>query len=129
MELGGGRLMAMVSADGWRVEKVIRTLPGELPVARLRVSWRGYWQADCLTTEEVEAYVDLSTLVPSSTHLYSRDDPRARPLTAREVLDAALAKAAAELERSPEDPPPGEPPSRRLWAVPSVDSINSINPE
>jgi hypothetical protein len=45
--------MVMVSADGWRVEKVIRIGGGRVPAAGLRISWRGYWQAACFTTAEV----------------------------------------------------------------------------
>lgn len=57
--------MAMVSAAGWRVERaVVAVVPGSLPQRVLRVSWRGYWQADCATTAEVAAYVDTATLVP-----------------------------------------------------------------
>jgi hypothetical protein len=74
--------MAMVSADGWRVERVVRTTAEGDPVAVLRVSWKGYWQADCATSREVGEYVDLSTLVPSVIHSFDRarrpiaEDPR-----------------------------------------------------
>ena len=64
--------MVMVSASGWRVEKVVRTLSEHRPEVRLRVSWRGYWQADCATTDEVAEYVELSTLVPSTPYLHER---------------------------------------------------------
>lgn len=59
--------MAMVSVAGWRVERaVVVGEPGCLPQRVLRVSWRGYWQADCATTAEVAAYVDTATLVPET---------------------------------------------------------------
>jgi hypothetical protein len=64
--------MTMVSAAGWQVERVVRTVPGRGPSIRLRVSWKGYWQADCETSDEVAEYVDLSTLVPAVSHLYER---------------------------------------------------------
>jgi hypothetical protein len=64
--------MVMVNANGWRVEKVMRTFGDRVPVAGLRVSWHGYWQADCLTTAEVAEYLDLSTLVPETPHKYAR---------------------------------------------------------
>lgn len=57
--------VAMVSAAGWRVERAFVTGDPSTPrTAVLRVSWRGYWQADCATTSEVEALVDTATLVP-----------------------------------------------------------------
>jgi hypothetical protein len=55
----------MINATGWRVERaVVQPLPGSRPQNVLRVSWRGYWQADCETTAEVARHVDLATLVP-----------------------------------------------------------------
>ena len=43
--------MVMVSQAGWRVEQVTVTRrPGEVPAEVFRVSWKGYWQADCATT-------------------------------------------------------------------------------
>jgi hypothetical protein len=62
--------MVMVNANGWRVEKVMRRFGDRVPGAALRVSWNGYWQADCLTTAEVAQYVDPSTLVPEARHGY-----------------------------------------------------------
>lgn len=57
--------MAMVNQAGWRVEKVTLQPSPERPfVDRLRVSWRGYWQADCKSTEEVAQYVDIASLTP-----------------------------------------------------------------
>ena len=50
--------MTMVSADGWRVERVVRRMPGREPAMRLRVSWRGYWQADCETSDQVAEYAE-----------------------------------------------------------------------
>lgn len=98
--------MVMVSASGWRVENVVRTFPDRLPVALLRVSWRGYWQADCLTTAEVAEYVDPSTLVPADPHLYARAYAKAPWLSARDLLDAemetASANAAVAAERKAE---------------------------
>jgi len=64
--------MTMVSADGWRVERVVRQVPGRGPSMRLRVSWRGYWQEDCETSEQVAKYVDISSLVPVVSSLYER---------------------------------------------------------
>ncbi len=58
--------MVMVSQDGWRVERIMAPrVPDGMPERLLRVSWRGYWQADCVTTTEVARYVDLTTLVPT----------------------------------------------------------------
>jgi len=85
--------MTMVSAAGWRVEKVIRTLPGRGPTAKLRVSWKGYWQADCDTTDEVAKYVDLSTLVPAVPHLYERAYRVSPWQLASELLEAEMARA------------------------------------
>jgi hypothetical protein len=64
--------MTMVSAAGWQVERVVREVPGRGPSVRLRVSWKGFWQADCESSDEVATYVDLSTLVPAVPHLYER---------------------------------------------------------
>ena len=80
--------MTMVSADGWRVERVVRHVPGRGASMRLRVSWRGYWQADCETSDQVAEYVDISTLVPSVTHLYERAYAVAPWKRAAELLDA-----------------------------------------
>jgi hypothetical protein len=55
----------MINAAGWRVERaVVQHFLGSRPEKVLRVSWRGYWQADCATTAEVALHVDLATLVP-----------------------------------------------------------------
>ena len=55
----------MINAAGWRVERVtVSSVLGSRPEAMLRVSWRGYWQADCVTTDEVATHVELATLVP-----------------------------------------------------------------
>ena len=65
------RRVTMVNAAGWRVERVAAQQdPGAAPGPVLRVSWRGYWQADCLTTAEVARHVELATLVPEGwTHV------------------------------------------------------------
>jgi hypothetical protein len=77
--------MAMVSAAGWRVERaVVAGEPGSLPRRVLRVSWRGYWQADCATTAEVAAYVDTATLVPEGWSVM-------RPV----IADGAIARRAS----------------------------------
>ena len=56
----------MVSQAGWRVERVTVTPRPDLgPYEVFRVSWKGYWQADCATTVDVARYVDLTTLVPA----------------------------------------------------------------
>jgi hypothetical protein len=56
----------MVSQSGWRVERVTVTRrPDGVSNDVFRVSWKGYWQADCATTGEVADHVDLSTLVPT----------------------------------------------------------------
>ena len=60
---------------------------------RLRVSWRGYWQADCETSDEVAGYVDISTLVPSVTHLYQRAYPVTPWKKAADLLDAEMGRA------------------------------------
>jgi hypothetical protein len=58
--------MVMVSQAGWRVERVtVNPRPAGEPYEVFRVSWKGYWQADCATTVEVARYVDLTTLVPT----------------------------------------------------------------
>jgi hypothetical protein len=67
--------MTMVSAAGWRVERVVREVPGRGPSMMLRVSWKGFWQADCESSEDVAKFVDLSTLVPAVPHLYERAYP------------------------------------------------------
>jgi hypothetical protein len=85
----------MVNAGGWRVEKAIRTFGDRVPVAWLRISWQGYWQADCLTTAEVAEYVDLSTLVPEAPHRYVRAVVKAPWRPASEQFDA-LEKATAQ---------------------------------
>jgi hypothetical protein len=55
----------MINQAGWRDERVIiQRGPDNPPNHVLRVSWRGYWQADCSTTEEVARHVELATLVP-----------------------------------------------------------------
>jgi hypothetical protein len=87
--------MVMVNADGWRVEKVISIGGGQVPVAELRVSWRGYWQADCLTTAEVAEYVDLSTLVPEAPRRYARAAVKPPWQSASELLDV-LVNATAQ---------------------------------
>ena len=87
--------MVMVNASGWWVEKVIRTLGDRVPVAWLRVSWQGFWQADCLTTAGVAEYVDLSTLVPEAPHQYAHANVKAPWRSASEQLDA-LEKATAQ---------------------------------
>jgi hypothetical protein len=61
--------MVMVNADGWRVEKIYRIVGDHVPVARLRISWHGFWRADCRITAEVSTFVDLSTLVPDGPRL------------------------------------------------------------
>lgn len=85
--------MTMVSAAGWRVERVIREVPGRGPSLRLRVSWKGFWQADCETSEEVAEYVDLSTLVPAVSHLYERAYPVTPWKRAADLLDAEMGRA------------------------------------
>jgi hypothetical protein len=101
--------MVMVNADGWRVEKVMRTFGDRVPVAGLRVSWHGYWQADCLTTAEVAGYVDLTTLVPEARHDNARANIKAPWRSAseqREALDRAttqshqLAKTRSNVDHS-----------------------------
>jgi hypothetical protein len=80
--------MVMVNANGWRVEKVVRRVGDRIPLEGLRISWHGYWQADCLTTAEVAEYVDLSTLVPEVRHEYARANVKAPWQSASERLDA-----------------------------------------
>jgi hypothetical protein len=87
--------MVMVNADGWRVEKVMRTFGDRVRVAALRVSWHGYWQADCLTTAEVAEYVDLTTLVPEARHDNARANIKAPWRSASEQRDA-LDRATAQ---------------------------------
>ena len=93
--------MTMVSADGWRVERVVRHVPGRGPAMRLRVSWRGYWQADCETSDQVAEYVDISTLVPSVTHLYERAYPVTPWKRAADLLDAELGRALEATATTP----------------------------
>jgi hypothetical protein len=80
--------MVMVNANGWRVEKVIRAFGDQDPFAGLRVSWHGYWQADCRTTAEVAEYVDLNTLVPETPHRYAWQNLKAPWRSASEQRDA-----------------------------------------
>jgi hypothetical protein len=87
--------MVMVNANGWRVEKVTRTSGDQIRVAGLRVSWHGYWQADCLTTAEVAEYVDLTTLVPEARHDNARANIKAPWRSASEQRDA-LDRATAQ---------------------------------
>jgi len=58
---------AMVSPDGYRVERILvqRSLRRP-PRPHLRVTWRGHWIADCRTAAEVARYVDLATLSDES---------------------------------------------------------------
>ena len=65
----------MVSQAGWRVEQVTVTpRPGGVPAEVFRVSWKGYWQADCATTADVARHLDLFTLVPTGwAHVRSPD--------------------------------------------------------
>jgi hypothetical protein len=61
------RCRAMVSADGYRVEPILvqRSLR-KPPRPALRITWRGYYVADCSTVHEVTEHVDLATLEPAS---------------------------------------------------------------
>jgi len=90
--------MVMVNANGWRVEKVIRTFGDRVRVAGLRISWHGYWQADCRTTAEVAEYVDLTTLVPETSHKYARANVEAPWRSASEQRDA-LDRATAQSQQ------------------------------
>ena len=65
-------LRAMVSADGYRVEPILvqRSLRRP-PRAALRITWRGYFMADCATVTEVAEHVDLD-----NTGCRSRGEPR-----------------------------------------------------
>jgi len=90
--------MVMVNANGWRVENVIRTFGDRVPVTGLRVSWHGYWQADCLTTAEVAEYVDLTTLVPEARHEYAPATVKAPWRSANEQRDA-LDRATAQSQQ------------------------------
>jgi hypothetical protein len=94
----------MVSQAGWRVTQVTVTSgPGNAPQRVFRVSWKGYWQADCATTAEVARYVDLTTLVPVGwAHLRSPD------------TDAAVAEARSRRRQARlRDPSNTEGPSQR----------------
>jgi hypothetical protein len=114
--------MTMVSASGWRVERVVRTVPGLGPSMRLRVSWKGYWQADCETSEEVAQYVDLSTLVPAVPHLYERAYPVTPWKRASDLLEAEMGRAiaSADAARAPVTAAAGSGTAARLYAVPDV---------
>ena len=61
------RVRAMVSADGFRVEQIVvqRSLRRP-PRPALRITWRGYFVADCSTVLEVGQHVALETLEPVS---------------------------------------------------------------
>jgi hypothetical protein len=87
--------MVMVNASGWRVEKVMRGVDDRVPAAWLRISWRGYWQADCRTSAEVAEFVDLSTLVPEASQKYTRAAVQPPWRSASEVLEV-LVKATAQ---------------------------------
>jgi hypothetical protein len=53
----------MVSADGYRIEQISLQRSLRRPaVSYLRVTWRGYFIADCRSPVEVARYVDLCTL-------------------------------------------------------------------
>lgn len=88
----------MVNANGWRVEKVMRTFGDRVRVAGLRISWRGYWQADCRTTAEVAEYLDLTTLVPETSREYARANVEAPWRSASEQRDA-LDRATAQSQQ------------------------------
>ena len=66
---------AMVSADGYRVERILlqRSLRRP-PRAYLRVTWRGRWIADCASPAQVAKHVDLASLTDEE---YNRSQPRA----------------------------------------------------
>jgi hypothetical protein len=91
--------MVMVNANGWRVEKVPRVASDQIPFAELRISWHGFWQADCLTTAEVAEYVDLSTLVPETPQKYASANVKAPWQSASQQLEA-LEKATAQSRQS-----------------------------
>jgi hypothetical protein len=53
----------MFSPDGFRVEAIlVQTSLRRPPRARLRVTQRGYWIADCASPWQVGQLVDLATL-------------------------------------------------------------------
>ena len=60
------RCRAMVSADGYRVESILVQRSLRRPRAALRITWRGYFVADCATAHEVGEHVDLTLLEPVS---------------------------------------------------------------
>ena len=101
--------MVMVNQAGWRVERAtVICGPDGRPKQVLRVSWQGYWQADCATTGEVAAHVDLSTLVPTgwagdraSGHPSIAAAPSSRPAGLSQAPAARPARAGG---RSPVAP-------------------------
>lgn len=92
--------MVMVSQDGWRVERIMAPrVPDGMPERLLRLSWCGYWQADCVTTKEVARYVDLTTLVPTG---WAGDrSPKRNPAAAAEAREARRQTPQRASEREP----------------------------
>jgi hypothetical protein len=111
--------MVMVNANGWRVEKVVRRFGDRVPVAGLRISWHGYWQADCRTTAEVAEYVDLSTLVPEAPHKYAQAAVKAPWQSADELLDV-LVRATAQSRELARTRRPVDRSARPLRVVPDM---------
>jgi hypothetical protein len=55
--------MAMVSPDRYRVEQItVQRSLRRTPRPNLRVTWRGFWIADCASVYQVSCYVALATL-------------------------------------------------------------------
>jgi hypothetical protein len=95
----------MVSQAGWRVERVTVTrVPDGVPEQVFRVTWKGYWQADCATTGEVARHVDLSTLVPVGW-AGARAAEHASPVEARARLAARRALSADQVSADRAGPP------------------------
>jgi hypothetical protein len=93
---------AMVSPDGYRVERILvqRSLRRP-PRPYLRVSWRGYWIADCRTVAEVARYVDLATLTEERADVWRRGARAGRRPTDVSVFPpAAWPEGGAERNRS-----------------------------
>ena len=58
---------AMVSADGYRVEQItVQRSLRRPPRQALRITWRGYYVADCTTVLEAAEHVDLASLEPAT---------------------------------------------------------------
>ncbi len=92
---------AMVSPDGYRVERIVlqRSLRRP-PRPYLRVTWRGNWIADCRSVAEVARYVDLATLVEETAMRRRGARAGRRPIAAAPSRPAAWPEGGAGKSRN-----------------------------